>query len=869
MLQDVNLSDTYTKERLHTNLADLFNGTWTRKGKTVTLSHRHLTVEKANRQVPQQPLQFSEAIFNFRKLYELPYHFVLSGQVEQLKSKVLCCFEWLLVKLRGTDFVSVMEDYDLALSATEDEDISITAEALLLSASSLKLNADCLASQLLGRLCQWTSLSPIMNVFLKQAKHWSHSSSMCQLTPCNQCLICPGGPLKTTLSGHPRVVLGLSMCQSHSLVISASPGPNCNIFNVWDMESLQCVQNLHTFKVTKPGPLCFAVAQELLATISQHKVLLWHLKTGELVSELGSKNTVALTAVVTLSDCKTLVSGTEKGCLIWWDQYSGDQHVIAVHQKAVRHLSTAEIVDRLVTISEDGELRMIELSSRNVISESTGHGSPISCLHVSDVIVIPCAVTGSVDAIAKVWCLLTGKLLHTLYGHTKDIKCATTVASKLNIITGSLDKTLRLWDFTTGLCLRVLEGHVDGVWCLATLPSSSRVVSGSKDDYLKVWDISTGNCLYTLEGHSSWISSVLATSHDTIVSGSNDKTLKIWKLDKCNSPSIARHFTQPECITCARSGVVVSGAPDAIKVWDSSTGHCLHTFKTAASSLAVINDGYTLISGGKDCIINIWDLNTFFKVQSVTKHSKPITAIISAGAASFISAAADGSLLMWNLVGKDACICNTFIGHSAAIKCMTISKDASLILTGSYDLSVRIWCTKSARSLATFTAHTKVIWCVAISHDNLIIASGGDDHTMIIWDLSSQSCLHKIKYTDSIKCISFGLDNSTIIAGAHCSVDQLIAWDVKSGERIMNFIGHGHALMCMIVINSHFMVSGSRDGTVKVWNLKSGEQLTSFDLQSQVKHMSLLKQDDSLLLATTTKTGFIAILDLTLPFRVY
>ena len=85
----------------------------------------------------------------------------------------------------------------------------------------------------------------------------------------------------------------------------------------------------------------------------------------------------------------------------------------------------------------------------------------------------------------------------------------------------------------------------------------------------------------------------------------------------------------------------------------------------------------------------------------------------------------------------------------------------------------------------------------------------------------------------------------------------------------MNFIGHGHAVMCMIVINSHFMVSGSRDGTVKVWNLKSGEQLTSFDLQSQVKHMSLLKQDDSLLLATTTKTGFIAILDLTLPFRVY
>ena len=465
----------------------------------------------------------------------------------------------------------------------------------------------------------------------------------------------------------------------------------------------------------------------------------------------------------------------------------------------------------------------------------------------------------------------SGQILHALRGHTKAIKCLqVTSLESYSIplaISGSLDKTLKIWDVKCGSCIQTLNGHSDGVWCMAVL-GKRHIVSGSKDDYLKVWDLNTGNCLHTLEGHSSWVSCVTTFGEDVVVSGSNDKNLKVWQLKEAKFPHLDRHFAQPECIASTNhTHFAVSGAPDAIKVWNALDGTCLHTWSAPASVLTTDNANL-LVSGDKSSNITTWDLATYNQLQSLKGHNGSVTCLQLVTNDVLISGSSDRTLKIWNL--KTGTCVQTLLGHTEGIKCLSISKDNSLVVSGSHDADVRVWHISTGKCTHTLTGHSKVVWCIAISNSNELLVSGSDDCTMRVWSLKHSSCLHTIHYTDSVKCLAISSDNSTILAGAHCSQNQLKSWSTETGECLSTYQGHTHAVMCLLLTpDNKYLITGSRDGTIKLWHAFSAVLLASFDLQSQVKYLSLMTNTSkhSATLAATTKSGPVAILELRLPHQ--
>jgi WD40 repeat protein len=863
------LKDEETRLSIHQALSEYYEGTWSGKEcKPITLVHRNLNLDDASREVAPQPIQFSEKVYNIRKLKELPYHLLLSKQLEKLKIIVLCNFHWLHTKITITSFQSVLQDFTLALSHTNDSDISTIGEALSLSASNLMSDPDSFAGQLLGRLNSFKAQSQHIHTLTEQACHWAVTlSEKHQLIPHNNCLISPGGPLKTTLLAHPQLIQALSMTSSGSFMISSSKGDNCSIFNVWDVRYLpQNVQNLHTLKIANSGTPHFCSVNEFFFGSSGQTVTAWNCLTGEKVFTLRTLNSV--TSLTPTHDEKYLIIGMADGSLLCYDRVSGNSFESHAHDDGIHCMDSLEN-GSIVTTSRSGQLGVYDTNLHKYLQVLQAHSSAIVCMTSVSSSDESYVLTGSDDKIAKVW-LVAGEnvqLLQTLAGHTKTVKCITCVHTDIYLaMTGSLDKTIRIWDATlNGTCLRTLEGHLDGIWCLATLPDGLRLVSGSKDDNLKVWNISTGECLHTLEGHSSWVSCAVVPSTDIVISGSNDKNIKIWKLGSTKSSPTDRHFAQPECILSTSNGLVVSGAPDAIKVWDIISARCLQTFSTAASCLCTTDDGRYLISGSKDFTINIWNLESYSRVRTIKNHFGATTCLAMVDNNTYLSSHADGMLAL-------RCLCTDnykiMSGHTGSIKCMLVSKDRCIAASGSYDCTVRVWNILTADCAAILTGHDEVVWSVAISSDNSLLASGGDDATVRIWSLSENCCLHHIARPANVKCVAISLNDKVVIAGAHCSQNQLKAYNSTTGECVSNYKGHTHAVMCMKVVDGCTVITGSRDGTVKVWDITTGELFAVFDLQSQVKHIAIISKSvdkHQVSLAATTKTGPIALLNYYYP----
>src|SRR5262249_10921006 len=84
--------------------------------------------------------------------------------------------------------------------------------------------------------------------------------------------------------------------------------------------------------------------------------------------------------------------------------------------------------------------------------------------------------------------LQTGKILHTLTGHSADIVAMAFSPAARRLATASFDRTLKLGDTQTGRDLFTLRGHTGGLRSFAFSPDGNQIVSGGIDFTARVWN---------------------------------------------------------------------------------------------------------------------------------------------------------------------------------------------------------------------------------------------------------------------------------------------------------------------------------------------------------------------------------------------
>jgi len=71
--------------------------------------------------------------------------------------------------------------------------------------------------------------------------------------------------------------------------------------------------------------------------------------------------------------------------------------------------------------------------------------------------------------------------------------------------------------------------------------------------------------------------------------------------------------------------------------------------------------------------------------------------------------------------------------HSSAVVSVAFSPDGTKIVSGSADMTIKVWDVGALRALKA-DAHSKIIFSVAFSPDGTKIVSGSRDGTIKVWD---------------------------------------------------------------------------------------------------------------------------------------
>ena len=115
-------------------------------------------------------------------------------------------------------------------------------------------------------------------------------------------------------------------------------------------------------------------------------------------------------------------------------------------------------------------------------------------------------------------------------------------------------------------------------------------------------------------------------------------------------------------------------------------------------------------------------------------------------------------------------------------------------MSGSEDKTVRLWDVASASTLGRFVGHSGSVTSVVFCPGGREAASASKDHSIRLWDLS--------------------------IADSFWS---RLMWRLEGGGEIRTLTGHAGEVNALASLPDGRILSGSNDGTMRLWNKATGE----------------------------------------------
>ena len=622
-----------------------------------------------------------------------------------------------------------------------------------------------------------------------------------------------------------------------------------------------------------------------------------------LVRELrGHKNVVSSVAIA--ASGVIAVSGGKDMTIRVWDLRTGENlWALEGHDSPVTCVAVNAEGTRAVSGGKQGDLLVWDLSRGNCLRilapaispavRTTGHS-----LEVEAVSITPCgktAVSAGTDEVVRVWDIEHGRNMTVLEGHN-SIVCGVGVTANgemavslgSNIIStkvgesdpweehkrGGMD-TLRIWEIRGEKnCRAALEGppHVATFLSLAVTPDGTIAVSGidSKEAVLQVWDLVSGESRCIGQG-GNW---------------------------KCNGVGLT-----------ADGKIAVSADDDGkVRLWHVEKGECFRVLEGHAgrvNSVAISADGRTALSGGLDSKILIWDVEKGYSKKKPKAHSRSATVIVASQSGShFISGGGDGTLALWSADDQGAA--RTLGRHKRAIRRICVSSEGQLALSsdgdwlGNSDRISRVWNLQQIK-LEYELRVGDVIEALGLTPDRNRAVSGDWGGFVRIWSLETGESLHAFQSSGKVDCMCILPDGREVISMHGHRVSR---WDTETGEclatawaagnrwepdlgehvtvapesphaacltadgthmllssgsdifllnpstgRAILFLGHeGNITSIAITPDGRRGISGSLDGTLRVWDLSTRQCTAVLEHGQKVRALSV-SADGSLVLS--------------------
>jgi len=175
----------------------------------------------------------------------------------------------------------------------------------------------------------------------------------------------------------------------------------------------------------------------------------------------------------------------------------------------------------------------------------------------------------------------------------------------------------------------------------------------------------------------------------------------------------------------------------------------------------------------------------------------------------------------------------TLSGLVDEVTSLAFSPDGQTLVTGGADSTIKMWHVGALDLIDILHKHNGIVRCVVFTPDGQMLATGGDDRKIMFWNLMQRQVAIALSLDDTAAhALAVSPNGQTLVTGSYRKIK---IWRIPHMEGsttfslpqlLHSFTGHTHIVRSLAIsADGKILVSGSRDKTIKIWHLETGELL--------------------------------------------
>lgn len=510
----------------------------------------------------------------------------------------------------------------------------------------------------------------------------------------------------------------------------------------------------------------------------------WDAASGRQIAHLAAGHHTLQTARFS-PDGRRLALGFTDGTLVLTNAtLGGAQGVLRVPRVAVQSVAFSRDGARLAAALGDGTIRVLGADGHGPVQILRGHTGPVLGVDISsDGSRI---VSAGQDGSVRVWDARTGQGQVFQSGQPQETDVRFSPNGGLILAVGS-DGSMMLWNSRT----RAVERHetvspreLDDA---AFSPDGSRYAVSGKDGVIRVFSVAGGPAVAVVRGQLSRVFDLGFGPGNRVVSAGDDGTVRIWNVGNTESWIEGSQASNIAFSPDDRL-IAISGYDGSVRVHDATTGRLRMNLPGAKgftfAAFSPISDELVIARDSQSQALT-WNLS-----DNLRKVVVQLPKGRGLGAAHFDSS---GQRIVY-------------------------ADDEGAI--GVKDL-------RTGRTIA-FKGAPHTVWDVAISPDGKHVAAATAIGTLLIWRIDQPDRPDQVLvgHHGDINMLAYGPDGRIVTAG---SDRTLRVWNPATGTQVV-LRGHQDEVdTARFAPGGSQVLSVSDDGTVRLWDARSGDALAVLD----------------------------------------